>query len=163
LITSLSCLAVTPDFAVETLRTLAAYQGERDDEWREEEPGKIFHELRRGELARAGEVPHSPYYGTIDATPLFLILLRETFRWTGAGATAPARCGCASAPTSCVTASAATSGASRPASSRSRSTAPAAASRPSPPTPATWRSAAPSPTTARRASPRCCSTRGCTA
>ncbi len=83
IITSLSLLAVTPEFAVDTLRTLAAWQGERDDPWREEEPGKIFHELRRGEMTRAGEVPHSPYYGTIDATPLWLILLRETYRWTG--------------------------------------------------------------------------------
>ena len=42
-----------------------------------------MHELRRGELARAGEVPHSPYYGTIDATPLWLVLLGETWRWLG--------------------------------------------------------------------------------
>ncbi len=83
LLTSLSCLAFAPDLATETLHTLAAYQGKCDDPWREEEPGKIFHELRRGELARAGEVPHSPYYGTIDATPLWLVLLAETYRWTG--------------------------------------------------------------------------------
>ncbi len=83
LITSLECLAVAPDLARETLRTLAAYQGTRDDPWRDEEPGKILHELRRGEMARAGEVPHSPYYGTIDATPLWLVLLDETWRWTG--------------------------------------------------------------------------------
>ncbi|MFI5291099.1 MAG: amylo-alpha-1,6-glucosidase, partial [Polyangia bacterium] len=60
-----------------------ALQGTRDDPWREEEPGKILHELRRGEMARAGEVPHSPYYGTIDATPLWLLLLGETWRWLG--------------------------------------------------------------------------------
>jgi glycogen debranching enzyme len=68
---------------VETLQTLAHYQGERDDPWREEEPGKIMHELRRGELARAGEIPHSPYYGTVDATPLWLMLLGEAWRWRG--------------------------------------------------------------------------------
>jgi glycogen debranching enzyme len=86
IITALECLSVAPSLALETLRTLAAYQGTRDDPWREEEPGKILHELRRGEMTRAGEAPHSPYYGTIDATPLFLILLHETWRWTGSEA-----------------------------------------------------------------------------
>ncbi|HEX6838789.1 MAG TPA: glycogen debranching N-terminal domain-containing protein, partial [Polyangia bacterium] len=83
IITSLELLAIAPSIAVETLRTLAHFQGRVDDAWREEEPGKIMHELRRGELARAGEVPHSPYYGTIDATPLWLVLLGETWRWLG--------------------------------------------------------------------------------
>lgn len=83
IITSLELLSVTPHLAVETLRTLAVFQGEKDDPWHEEEPGKILHELRRGEMARAGEIPHSPYYGTIDATPLWLMLLGETWRWTG--------------------------------------------------------------------------------
>ena len=53
------------------------------NEWREEEPGKILHEIRVGEMARLGEVPHTPYYGTIDATPLFLILIGEHARWQG--------------------------------------------------------------------------------
>jgi glycogen debranching enzyme len=83
IITSLEMLPVAPTLAVQTLRTLAYYQGRVDNEWREEEPGKIMHELRRGELARAGEVPHSPYYGTIDATPLWLVLFGETWRWLG--------------------------------------------------------------------------------
>jgi glycogen debranching enzyme len=83
IITSLELLSVTPWLAAETLRTLAHYQGRVDDSWREEEPGKIMHELRRGELARAGEVPHSPYYGSIDATPLWLVLLGESWRWLG--------------------------------------------------------------------------------
>ena len=83
LITSLQLLSVAPSLAAETLRTLAHYQGRVVDPWREEEPGKIMHELRRGEMARAGEVPHSPYYGTIDATPLWLVLLGETWRWLG--------------------------------------------------------------------------------
>ncbi|HWE28788.1 MAG TPA: amylo-alpha-1,6-glucosidase, partial [Polyangia bacterium] len=83
IITSLELLSVAPSLAAQTLRTLAHYQGRVDDAWREEEPGKIMHELRRGELARAGEVPHSPYYGTIDATPLWLVLLGESWRWLG--------------------------------------------------------------------------------
>jgi glycogen debranching enzyme len=83
IITSLELLSVKPSLAAETLRTLAHYQGRVDDPWREEEPGKIMHELRRGELARSGEIPHGPYYGTIDATPLWLVLLGETWRWLG--------------------------------------------------------------------------------
>ncbi|HEX9104269.1 MAG TPA: glycogen debranching N-terminal domain-containing protein, partial [Polyangia bacterium] len=83
LLTSLELLSVAPSLAAQTLRTLAHYQGRVDDPWREEEPGKIMHELRRGELARAGEVPHSPYYGTVDATPLWLVLLGESWRWLG--------------------------------------------------------------------------------
>ncbi|MDB4964391.1 MAG: Amylo-alpha6-glucosidase [Myxococcales bacterium] len=82
IITSLELLSVTPSLAIETLRTLAHFQGRVDDPWREEEPGKIMHELRRGEMARSGEIPHAPYYGTIDATPLWLVLLGETWKWT---------------------------------------------------------------------------------
>ena len=52
------------------------------DEWRDAQPGKILHELRTGEVARAGEIPHTPYYGTVDATPLWLMLLDEYHRWT---------------------------------------------------------------------------------
>jgi len=83
IITALELLSVAPDLAKETLLALAHHQGRDHDPWREEEPGKIMHELRRGELARAGEVPHSPYYGTVDATPLWLVLLGETWRWLG--------------------------------------------------------------------------------
>jgi glycogen debranching enzyme len=83
IITSLELLSVAPSLAADTLRTLAHFQGRVDDSWREEEPGKIMHELRRGELARAGEVPHAPYYGSIDATPLWLVLFGETWRWLG--------------------------------------------------------------------------------
>jgi glycogen debranching enzyme len=83
IITSLECLAFAPQLARETLRSLAAWQGTRDDPWREEEPGKVLHELRRGEMTRAGEAPHSPYYGTVDATPLYVMLLAELWRWTG--------------------------------------------------------------------------------
>ena len=64
------------------LRALARLQSGGVDDYRDAEPGKIPHESRLGELASRGEVPHSPYYGTVDATPLFLVLLNETWRWT---------------------------------------------------------------------------------
>lgn len=83
IITSLQTLPLAPRVAIDTLRYLARRQGSKEDPFTEEQPGKIMHELRRGELARAGEIPHVPYYGTIDATPLWLILLHETWRWTG--------------------------------------------------------------------------------
>jgi glycogen debranching enzyme len=65
------------------LRLLAAMQGTKVDDWRDEQPGKILHELRIGELARIGAIPHTPYYGTVDATPLFLVLLAQYVAWTG--------------------------------------------------------------------------------
>jgi glycogen debranching enzyme len=83
LITSLQTLHLAPERAKATLRTLAALQGETVDPFREEEPGKILHEMRYGELARLGAIPHTPYYGSVDATPLFLMLVAETVRWTG--------------------------------------------------------------------------------
>jgi glycogen debranching enzyme len=83
IIVSLQTLPLNPQVAVDTLRYLARMQGKVENPETEEQPGKIMHELRRGELARAGEIPHVPYYGTIDATPLWLILLHETWRWTG--------------------------------------------------------------------------------
>jgi glycogen debranching enzyme len=76
-------LLLSPEIARETLIALAALQAEHDDPWRDAEPGKILHELRRGELARAGLIPHTPYYGTVDATPLFLILAGSYQRWSG--------------------------------------------------------------------------------
>src|SRR5581483_10681682 len=83
LITSYQALPFAPGLARTTLRTLAARQAKRDDAFRDAEPGKILHELRFGELTRSGELPYSPYYGSADATPLFLIVLDETERWTG--------------------------------------------------------------------------------
>jgi glycogen debranching enzyme len=83
IITSIETLVLNPRIAVDTLRYLAKHQGARENPFTEEQPGRIMHELRRGELARSGEIPHVPYYGTIDATPLWLILLDETWRWTG--------------------------------------------------------------------------------
>jgi glycogen debranching enzyme len=59
---------------------LAAFQGTRDDDVTEEEPGKILHELRFGEMAKTGEMPHSPYYGSVDSTPLFVVVLDATYR-----------------------------------------------------------------------------------
>lgn len=83
LITSHQLLAVNPRPARSALRLLARYQGTKEDPWREEEPGKILHEIRRGELAGAGAIPHTPYYGSVDATPLFVFLYAQYFRWTG--------------------------------------------------------------------------------
>lgn len=83
LITAFQSLMLGPDLARGTLRYLARYQGKDDDPFRDEEPGKILHERRFGELANTGRSPHTPYYGSVDSTPLFLILLSETFRWTG--------------------------------------------------------------------------------
>jgi glycogen debranching enzyme len=82
IITALQALPLNPSIAVETLRYLAHHQGRREDPFTEEQPGKIMHELRRGEMARSGEIPHVPYFGTVDATPLWLVLLHETWRWT---------------------------------------------------------------------------------
>ncbi len=83
LIAAYQTLILGPELAKGTLRYLAKYQGKDVNDYRDEEPGKIMHEIRYGELTNLGQVPHSPYYGSIDATPLFLILISETFRWTG--------------------------------------------------------------------------------
>lgn len=76
-ITAEQMLKFNPDLARDTLKVLAHYQGKEFNAFREEEEGKILHELRLGEWSRLGFSPHSPYYGTIDATPLFVILLRD--------------------------------------------------------------------------------------
>jgi glycogen debranching enzyme len=83
LITSLQALPFAPSLAETTLRVLAARQGTRVDAFRDEEPGKILHESRIGEMTAFAERPHSPYYGSADATPLFLVLLDEYELWTG--------------------------------------------------------------------------------
>ncbi|MBX6342202.1 MAG: amylo-alpha-1,6-glucosidase, partial [Thermomicrobiaceae bacterium] len=72
-----------PRAAQGTLEALAAYQAEADDAFRDAEPGKIPHEIRFGELAVSGAIPHAAYYGSIDATPLWVALLGEYLRWTG--------------------------------------------------------------------------------
>jgi glycogen debranching enzyme len=83
IITALQTLAFNQRLAADTLRLLARFQGREVNEWREEQPGKILHELRIGELAHLGQIPHNPYYGTVDATPLFLVLLAAHASWTG--------------------------------------------------------------------------------
>ena len=81
--TSLQALPFAPDLAATTLSQLALRQGTRCDDFRDEDPGRILHELRYGELTAFEERPHSPYYGCVDATPLFVVLLDEYERWTG--------------------------------------------------------------------------------
>ena len=83
LITSFQALPYLPRLAATTLHALAARQAQVRDDFHEQEPGKILHELRFGELTALGQRPHSPYFGTADATPLFLVLLDEYHRWSG--------------------------------------------------------------------------------
>jgi glycogen debranching enzyme len=82
LITSIMMLPVNPDLARGVLRYLAAHQGERADEDSDEQPGKILHEVRTGEVVERGLWPHI-LFGTVDATPLFLNALASTVEWTG--------------------------------------------------------------------------------
>ena len=82
LVAGFEALLAAPEVARDALRFLARLQGDREDPTRDEEPGKIPHEIRFGEMAAAGEVPHTPYYGSSDATPLFLMLLSEYDLWT---------------------------------------------------------------------------------
>ena len=82
-ITAMQSLLLGPDVPNGTLRQLAAYQGTADDPYREEEPGKIPHEVRTGELAMLGRIPFGRYYGSVDATPLYLMLYVAACRWSG--------------------------------------------------------------------------------
>jgi glycogen debranching enzyme len=83
LITALQTIAFDRDVAADTLRLLAHRLGTVVDPLREEEPGKVLHELRLGEVATGDATPLARYYGTVDATPLFLCLLCEHAAWTG--------------------------------------------------------------------------------
>jgi glycogen debranching enzyme len=83
ILTSLQSLPFTPELAETTLRVLGEWQGTRVDDFRDEDPGRILHEMRYGEMTAFEERPHSPYYGNVDATPLFVVLLDEYERWTG--------------------------------------------------------------------------------
>jgi glycogen debranching enzyme len=83
ILTSLEALPFVPELAATTLRVLADWQGTRCNDQRDEDPGRIFHEVRYGESTAFLERPHSPYYGTVDATLLFVVLLDEYERWTG--------------------------------------------------------------------------------
>jgi glycogen debranching enzyme len=82
IIAAYQTLSLNPQLAVDTLRVLARQQGTEYNDWQDEEPGKILHESREGEMTRCGEMPFGPYYGSIDSTPLWLILLSETYNWT---------------------------------------------------------------------------------
>ncbi|MGZ4357739.1 MAG: amylo-alpha-1,6-glucosidase, partial [Gaiellaceae bacterium] len=81
--TSLQALPFTPELAATTLLALGDWQGSRLDDFRDEDPGRILHEMRYGEMTAFEERPHSPYYGAADATMLYVILLDEYERWTG--------------------------------------------------------------------------------
>ncbi|HEX5940496.1 MAG TPA: glycogen debranching N-terminal domain-containing protein, partial [Dehalococcoidia bacterium] len=83
IVTALQMMALRPQIGGAVLQALASMQGDREEPERDEEPGKILHEYRRGDMAGSGELPFDPYYGSIDSTPLFLILAGEYFRWTG--------------------------------------------------------------------------------
>ena len=81
--TSLQALPFNSELAATTLLALAERQGTRIDDFRDEDPGRILHEMRYGEMTAFAERPHSPYYGNADATPLYVVLLDEYERWTG--------------------------------------------------------------------------------
>ncbi|MFK3978858.1 glycogen debranching N-terminal domain-containing protein [Micromonospora sp. NPDC050397] len=83
LITAYQTMGGGPDLARGALLALAKYQSTVFDDFTDQEPGKILHEYRSGELTQLGLKPHNPYYGTADATQLWLILLSEYWRWTG--------------------------------------------------------------------------------
>jgi len=83
IITSLQALPFTQELAATTLSALGSLQGNNIDNFREEEPGRILHEMRYGETAAFEEQPHTPYYGNADATMLYVILMDEYERWTG--------------------------------------------------------------------------------
>lgn len=83
LIVSLQNMLIYPEFARGALDILGEHQAKVDDPYRDAEPGKILHELRVGELAHFKLIPHTPYYGTADATPLYLMTLHGAWRATG--------------------------------------------------------------------------------
>jgi glycogen debranching enzyme len=83
LIVSLQAMIVYPEFAGGALEVLGQLQAKVCDDYRDAEPGKILHELRYGELAHFKAIPHTPYYGTADATPLYLVALHAAWRATG--------------------------------------------------------------------------------
>jgi glycogen debranching enzyme len=83
LVVSMESISAFPEFALGALRTLSQVQATDDDAEQDKEPGKIPHEIRRGELASLKLLPFAPYYGTADATPLFIIVLSYAYQWSG--------------------------------------------------------------------------------
>ena len=83
LVASLQTALAYPSFARGALSALGHWQAKERDDERDAEPGKIMHELRLGELAHFKLIPHTPYYGTADATPLYLILLHHAWLCSG--------------------------------------------------------------------------------
>jgi glycogen debranching enzyme len=83
LVVSMQCISGYPEFAAGALRRLSLMQATADDPERDMEPGKIPHEIRHGELAQLGILPYQPYYGTADATSLFVIVLSYLYQWAG--------------------------------------------------------------------------------
>jgi glycogen debranching enzyme len=82
-ITAMQSLITGPDVAAGTLRELATLQGKEEDAFRDEEPGKMPHEIRRGELAALGHIPHARHYGAVDPTLLYVMLFAEACKWSG--------------------------------------------------------------------------------
>ena len=83
IITCLQIMMLDTHPAIETAQVFTRLQGKTVEPWRDEEPGKIFHEIRRGELANIKAIPHTPYFGSADSTALFLILVSDIVKWTG--------------------------------------------------------------------------------
>jgi glycogen debranching enzyme len=81
--TSLQALPFTSELALATLRALGEWQGTRTDDFRDEDPGRIMHEMRYGEMTAFEERPHSPYFGSADVTQLYVVLLDYYERWSG--------------------------------------------------------------------------------
>ncbi len=82
-ITGLQTCWLMPSLSKSIILALASYQGTKFDAVTAEEPGKIMHELRTGEMVKTGEAPFGPYYGTVDATQLWLMLIAEYTKWSG--------------------------------------------------------------------------------
>ena len=128
LIVSLQTMLVYPEFARGALDVLGRCQATERDDYRDAEPGKILHELRYGELAHFKLIPHTPYYGTADATPLYLIVLHAAWRATGDRALLERTCrrprAASTGSTSTATATATGSRSTRPARRRATRTWP---------------------------------------